>query len=107
MRATLLPSLAVDGLGDDRKKDPPLSPPDRPREAEAVRIRSGVFYPEELGAMTRLLEKAARKLGVARGCPEFEELASRLVGLKKLPINDQELMRLLIAGRGDKGSGAV
>ena len=61
-------------------------------------IQSGAIYPEELDAMTRLLERVAGQLGIAKASPELEELGTRLVTLMKLPINEDEVIRLLVAG---------
>jgi hypothetical protein len=62
----------------------------------------GAFYPQELDAMARVLERAAGQLGLAKGCPERDELARQLVTLTQLPINEEEVVRILVAGHGRK-----
>jgi hypothetical protein len=62
----------------------------------------GAFYPQELDAMARLLERAAGELGLAKGSPERDELARQLMTLTQLPINEEEVVRILVAGHARK-----
>jgi hypothetical protein len=67
-----------------------------------VSIQSGAISPKELDAMTRVLRSAAEQLGIAAESTEFAKLATKLIELSSPPINEGELLQMLVRSHADK-----
>lgn len=63
----------------------------------------GVFRPEQLALMQRVLTRAAASLSIQADTPEYETLASRLLAYFSEDVTENDLLAKLLAELRDRG----
>jgi hypothetical protein len=72
----------------------------------ALLVGEGVFTPEDLAEMQAILDEVCHERGFARGSPQREDIAFRLIALYKNSVHDKARIKAVLMRRRFPGDWA-